>query len=58
MTSLNKRNGNYTIRYRDLKGRRRYTLPKGTTRREAEEIARQIQCQIDLYGYWKKGVGG
>ncbi len=58
MTSLHERNKRFNIRYRNKgdKNPRRYTLPKGTTRREAEAIARKMQLQIDKRGYWSKAA--
>lgn len=53
MASVTKQGSKWTIRYRANGAQRRHTLPAGSSRREAERLARAIQYSIDTTGAWE-----
>ncbi len=53
MASVTKQGSKWTIRYRSNGAQRRHTLPGGSSKRDAERLAREIQHAIDTTGSWE-----
>lgn len=53
MANVTKQGDKWTIRYRCNGAQRRHTLPDGTSKRDADKLAREIQHTIDTTGSWE-----
>lgn len=53
--AIEQQGDNWSVRYRQNGVRKRYTLPAGSSERDAERMERKIKQMIDEQGSWEQG---